>query len=71
MTEYHNPYSCYSCGGKCTVEVTDSLDGHMLECDSTCSVCGKIHPWATGFYLMDEDSQPPKCETYTNGAFLG
>ncbi len=62
--KYHVPGSCNYCGGKNLVEVTDSLDGKMMECKTTCEACGKHDYWAHGFFMSSEEIEG-KCKTYS------
>lgn len=64
MTEYHQIRSCNKCTGFNEIEVTDSVDGHVSEADTTCVECGHKDYWAYGFFMSSEYMES-KCEKYS------
>jgi len=62
--KYHCYDSCNKCTGVNEYNVTDSLDGRMLECKTKCKDCGHEDYWAYGFFESSEYFES-KCKTYS------
>lgn len=62
--KYHCYDSCNKCGEVNDYDVTDSLDGHMLECKAKCKECGFTDYWAHGFFESSQEMEC-KCKTYS------
>ena len=56
--------SCNNCGEVNDHTVTDSLDGHIMECKTKCKECGFTDYWAHGFFESSQE-QESKCATYS------
>jgi hypothetical protein len=64
---YHCNDSCNKCGNcNNTIKVTDTLDGRLMECKTTCKSCGFQDYWAHGFFESSQEIES-KCKTYNFG----
>jgi hypothetical protein len=64
---YHCMNSCNACGGDNEiVKVTDTINGHIMECQTKCNVCDHKDNWCTGFFESSccEDGIESKCRKY-------
>ena len=62
--KYHCHGSCNKCGGNNNYDVTDSIDGRMLECKTECRECGFTDYWAHGFFESGQEMES-RCKTYS------
>lgn len=62
--QYHRFSSCNKCGKTNDYEVTDSVEGRINECKTTCQSCGFEDYWAYGFYESSQNMES-KCKTYS------
>ena len=62
--KYHCYDSCNKCGDVNDVQVTDSMEGHLMECKTKCIKCGFEDYWAHGFFESSQDIES-KCKTYS------
>lgn len=65
-TEYHCYDSCNKCCGVNEFEVTDFVDGHIMECKTKCKDCGFEDYWAHGFFESGQEIES-KCQKYSFG----
>ena len=65
-TQYHCNDSCNACGGNNEVTVTDTLEGHLMECKTKCKDCGHDDYWAHGFFESSQEMES-KCNKYSFG----
>lgn len=49
-SKYHDKYKCVECEGVNDIEVSDSIDYTICECNTTCTECGFKSYWAYGFF---------------------
>ena len=61
---YHCYDSCNKCGEVNDYNVTDSLDGRMMECKTKCKACGFEDYWAHGWFESSQEIES-KCKTYS------
>ncbi|NRA76723.1 MAG: hypothetical protein HRU18_00825 [Pseudoalteromonas sp.] len=62
--KYHCHDSCNKCGEVNEVDVTDTMDGRMMECRTTCETCGHTDYWAHGWFESSQEIES-KCATYS------
>lgn len=62
--EYHCYDSCNKCGGLNSYDITDTVDGHISECETSCVNCGFEDYWAHGFFESGE-SMESNCKKYS------
>ena len=63
MTIYHDKYSCNKCAGINNIEIVDTTDGYISECDTLCRDCGHKDYWALGYFKSMNELEC-KCKTY-------
>jgi len=58
VKKYDSPHTCNKCGKQTNeIKVTDSLNGYMHECKTTCTNCGFKDYWAHGFFESGQEMQ--------------
>ena len=60
---YHVVDSCNACRGINSVVVKDTINNHVCEADTKCSICGHEDYWAYGFFESSQHIES-KCEKY-------
>ena len=62
--KYHCYDSCNKCSGNNDYDVTDSLNGMIMECKTKCRDCGFTDYWAHGYFESSQGMES-KCKTYS------
>lgn len=53
-TKYHSYGSCPKCGGDNEVSVVGTVESHVSECETVCTVCGYQGYWSFGFFEIED-----------------
>lgn len=65
-TKYHVKDYCNKCGANANIiDVVESIDGYICDCDTSCKSCGFKDQWSYGFFRSSQEIEG-KCKTYTN-----
>lgn len=52
---FSNPGICPKCNGENKINIKDSENGLMMECETECLKCGHKNYWAHGSYMTSTD----------------
>lgn len=63
VTIHHCKDSCNKCAGKNTIHITDTINGHVSECETKCAKCGHADYWAYGYFESGAEIKS-NCKTY-------